>query len=359
MSHPRVTSPDDPALKTLCASLRRESQQADETQWPAKPLQWMGEAGVYEWFLPEHWGGQGWNETDITRGLIALSASCLTTSFVLTQRNAACTRLVASTNPRFHRDCAAGLRDGRLMTTVAISHLTTSRRHLAEPVLRATPRVGGYRLEGYSAWVTGAAYADRIVVGATLSDDRQLLVALDRQASGVVIPPAEKLVALAGSHTGRLECHGVDVPDADVLAGPMLEIMRHFGGGTGGLQTSALATGLAQAGIDYLDAEAERRGELQIAAAALRREWQSLHDDLLSLTQGSSLCTREELRSRANSLALRATQSALVAAKGSGFVATHPVGRWCREALFFLVWSCPQAVLTANLCELAMLESFD
>ena len=28
-------------------------------------------------------------------------------------------------------------------------------------------------------------------------------------------------------------------------------------------------------------------------------------------------------------------------------------GRWCREALFFLVWSCPQSVLSANLCELA------
>ena len=31
-------------------------------------------------------------------------------------------------------------------------------------------------------------------------------------------------------------------------------------------------------------------------------------------------------------------------------------GRWCREALFFLVWSCPACVLSANLCELAGLE---
>jgi hypothetical protein len=27
-----------------------------------------------------------------------------------------------------------------------------------------------------------------------------------------------------------------------------------------------------------------------------------------------------------------------------------------REALFFLVWSCPQPVMQANLCELAGLE---
>jgi hypothetical protein len=50
---------------------------------------------------------------------------------------------------------------------------------------------------------------------------------------------------------------------------------------------------------------------------------------------------------------LRSTQAALAAAKGAGYVVGHPAGRWCREALFFLVWSCPQPVLSANLCELA------
>ena len=46
---------------------------------------------------------------------------------------------------------------------------------------------------------------------------------------------------------------------------------------------------------------------------------------------------------RANSLVLRASQAALAAAEGTGYVVGHPAGRWCREALFFLVWSCPQA----------------
>ena len=66
-------------------------------------------------------------------------------------------------------------------------------------------------------------------------------------------------------------------------------------------------------------------------------------------------CVRDasELRRRANSLALRASQAALAAAKGAGYVVGHPAGRWCREALFFLVWSCPAPVVQANLCELA------
>jgi hypothetical protein len=79
--------------------------------------------------------------------------------------------------------------------------------------------------------------------------------------------------------------------------------------------------------------------------------------DLLSLADGRDSCTASDLRARANSFVLRATTAALAAAKGAGFVADHPAGRWCREALFFLVWSCPQGVLHTNLCELAGLEA--
>jgi hypothetical protein len=88
----------------------------------------------------------------------------------------------------------------------------------------------------------------------------------------------------------------------------------------------------------------------------LRREHAALEQNLLALAGGESVCSNEDLRAAANSIALRATQAALAAAKGSGYVVGHPAGRWCREALFFLVWSCPQGVLAANLCELAGLE---
>ena len=63
--------------------------------------------------------------------------------------------------------------------------------------------------------------------------------------------------------------------------------------------------------------------------------------------------SNDQLRARANSLVLRATQAALAATKGAGYVVGHPAGRWCREALFFLVWSCPQPVVQVGLCELA------
>ena len=87
------------------------------------------------------------------------------------------------------------------------------------------------------------------------------------------------------------------------------------------------------------------------SAAELRAENQ-LHEDFMWMAMADSAMVGA-LRVQANSHVLRATQAALIAAKGSGFAADHPVGRWCREALFFLVWSCPAKVAHANLCEFA------
>jgi hypothetical protein len=122
---------------------------------------------------------------------------------------------------------------------------------------------------------------------------------------------------------------------------------------TGGSQTSALAMGVADRALEILEAEAGKRPDLAESATALRGQWRQLFDDMIALAEHQPVCTNEELRQRANSLVLRASQAALAASKGAGYVATHPAGRLCREALFFLVWSCPQPVTEMHLCELA------
>jgi alkylation response protein AidB-like acyl-CoA dehydrogenase len=240
---------------------------------------------------------------------------------------------------------------------VGISHLTTSRRHLATPVLLAEEVDGGFRLNGYSPWVTGAGHAQHLVVGATLADQQQILAVVPRDLAGVRVPPPESLVGLSGSHTGRVELENVWIGREWLLAGPHGEIMKQgVGARTGGLQTSTLALGLAKTAIDYLSDERAARDWLATPADALRAEWDDVHDQLFASLAGKPVCSDTDLRTRANSLVLRATQAAMTAAKGAGYLSGHPVGRWCREALFFLVWSCPPVVLSANLCEFAGIE---
>jgi alkylation response protein AidB-like acyl-CoA dehydrogenase len=248
------------------------------------------------------------------------------------------------------------LLSGRTFATVGISHLTTSRQHLAQPVLRAEETSGGFLLDGYSPWVTGAEFAQHVVVGATLAGDRQILIAVPTSLPGMKTPRSPELVALSASHTGRVECERVFVDRQWLLAGPTHDVMKKgLGAKTGGLQTSTLAIGLTRAAVKFLTDESQHRADLAEPAAALHSEQTYLEHALLALAGGESCegWSANDVRTQANSLVLRATQAALAAAKGAGFLAGHPVGRWCREALFFLVWSCPQGVLSANLCELA------
>ncbi len=123
-----------------------------------------------------------------------------------------------------------------------------------------------------------------------------------------------------------------------------------------GLHTSTLAVALSAAAIDFLEHETLLRPDLAGPTAELRRDHGQLESTLFQLAEGNPVCSNDQLRAQVNSLALRASHAALAAAKGAGYVVGHPAGRWSREALFFLVWSCPQGVLTANLCELAGLD---
>jgi alkylation response protein AidB-like acyl-CoA dehydrogenase len=350
-----VLSPDDPTLDELCERLAALAPGLEAAEaWPGEQLDLCAQAGVFQWFLSAEWGGQQWSEADVLRGYVKLAAACLTTTFVITQRMGAAGRIAASDNEWVQQALLPGLVGGSSFATVGISHLTTSRQHLSRPVLRADETATGFVLDGYSPWVTGAEFAQHIVLGATLADRRQILVALPTDLAGVRIEPAPQLVGLSASRTGPVHLGRVVAEHRWLLAGPVAEVMKQgTGARTGGLQTSALAIGLAKAATGYLQSQSRDRGDLADPADSLEAERAELEDNMLALASGIAVCTSDDLRRRANSLALRASQAALAAAKGAGYVAGHPAGRWCKEALFFLVWSCPQPVVAANLCELA------
>jgi alkylation response protein AidB-like acyl-CoA dehydrogenase len=354
----KIDSPNDPALDELCADLATLASTLDDDEaWPSRQLELCGRRGVFEWFLPRQLGGQEWSETEIVRGYLKLSAACLVTTFVITQRTGACRRLAASDNEDAKHRWLPRLLTDEAFATLGISHLTTSRRHLARPVLRAEQIDSGFVLDGFSPWVTGSTHADMVVTGATLEDQRQILVALPIDLPGVGVPPAVNLVGLSASQTGEVRCNKVHVTQDMLLAGPIENVMQQgIGAKTGGLQTSTLAIGLTDAAITFVESESAKRSDLEESGTALRHQWTQLRSDLIAMADGDPVCSNEELRTKANSIALRATQASLAAAKGTGYVVGHPTGRWCREALFFLVWSCPQPVMAANLCELAGIE---
>lgn len=356
----KITSPNSPALVDLCAKLAGLADQTDKLGcFPYEQLRLCGEAGVFEWFLAPEWGGQAWSDADVVRGYLALSQACLTTTFVITQRTGACRRIAGSEKESLKSRLLPTLASGERFATVGISHLTTSGRHLARPMLAAEPDGDDFVLNGSAPWVTAGEAADHLVLGASMVENgeptgEELLLCVPTQAEGVIVGQPFDLVGVTASSTGPVKLDNVRVGSQELIAGPSPEVMRKGRGGTtGGYETSTLAAGVASAALRYLREEAANREDLLAAFDALNDELEQVVSDLLSIATGKPACNNESLRSRANSLVLRATQAALSAAKGRGYVAGHQVGRWCREALFFLVWSCPAPVANANLCELA------
>lgn len=356
----KITSPDHPALAELCEKLAAQSRETDLSgQWPAEQLRLCGEYGVFEWFIEPEWGGRQWDQESVVRGYLELSRACLTTTFIITQRTGACRRIATCDNFELKSALLPDLATGKRFATVGISHLTTSRQHVRTPVLQARRLDGGYQFDGYSPWVTGACHAQHVVTGAVLMDadqptNEQLLVALPTELRGVSTPDPAQLIAVSASDTGEVRCDNVFVADEWVIAGPVENVMSlGSGAGTGGHQTSTLALGLSRAALDYIASEADKRTGLTDPLEAMEADYQDVLKTLFAVIHGEPDCSTEQLRQRANSLALRSTQAALVTAKGAGYMLGHPVGRWCREALFFLIWSCPQPVVSANLCELA------
>jgi alkylation response protein AidB-like acyl-CoA dehydrogenase len=326
--------------------------------WPAEQFRMLGEAGVLGWVIPREYGGSSISERELLSGYIQLASACLTTTFVLTQRNGACGRVAASSNEWLKAELLPRLARGELFATVGISHLTTSRQHLRLPAVQVAEEISGYRFQGEVPWVTGADHADYLVTGGTLADGRQILAAIPSKQRGVVVEPPARLLALSASHTSAVRLEDVLVERRYAVDGPVEKVMRQGSASTGSLGTSALAVGLSRAALDHLAAEAATRPDLVPVRQPLGDECAALEETLLRSAEagspaGNPVLSSEAIRTRANSLALRSTQALLAASKGAGFVSGHFAERAVREAMFFLVWSCPAPVVAAALRELA------
>jgi butyryl-CoA dehydrogenase len=198
--------------------------------------------------------------------------------------------------------------------------------------------------------VTGAERADYLVIGAVLDDGRQVLAVLPRATPGVTVGPPLDLMALRGSMTAEVRCEAVELDRRWLLAGPSERVLAAGRGGAGGLETSCLALGLTGSAVKYLLHEAAARPELRANAERMEQVLRELRREMHDLARGAGVPERATtLRGRANALVLQATQAALTASKGTGFLRDHPAQRWARQALFFLVWSCPRPAAEATL----------
>lgn len=327
--------------------------------WPERAWAAFVRAGIPRWTIPAGYEGQAASAAELLSGCFELARMELVPVFVLSQFQAACQRIAASVHEAPKQAWLPALARGEKFATVGISHLTTSRQHAGQPAVAAWPDGrGGYRVTGEIPWVTGSGHADVLVGGATLDDGRQMLFALPMTRSGVEVAPPLPLVALEGSETGPVRLVDVEVREEELLTAIVPKVLQQGTSGAGSLTTSALAAGHAQGCVDRIAREAEGRPVLQEIVAAFQEDVDSVLTRLIEGAGGASSPehSAEVLRTDATALALKASQALMTASKGAGFVTGHPAERLAREALFFLVWSCPQAVSSKLLREFSQCD---
>ncbi|MCA9079078.1 MAG: acyl-CoA/acyl-ACP dehydrogenase [Planctomycetaceae bacterium] len=334
----------------LLSELAAASAEVDQQwTWPEQQLDRLAQAGELQWVVPREYGGLDCDGPELIARYREVAAACLTTAFILTQRNGAIQRIAASENTDLKQELLPALGRGETFATVGISHLTTSRQHLGKPAVAARSTDRGYVLDGTIPWVTGAAFAQTIVTGATLDDGRQVLLALEAQQPEVDIRPPVQMLSMTASATTSVAINSVEVTHDQLLAGPCEQVMQQGqGGGTGSLVTSALAAGLCARCLALLQEEAARRPDLAATVHAFEHEYNWLDQQFQAAAPSAAT-----IRQLANSLAMRISQACLAVTKGAGFISGQPAERAVREAMFFLVWSCPQPVVAAALEELS------
>lgn len=345
MFAPDRAHPDATALAAACDAVAAVATRTrDEGPWRSGAMTTLARVGMLAGFVPQQHGGIGALEAAVVAALMALAERCLTTALAVTQW-ASAVRIIAGGPTDLRAALLPPLARGETFTTVGISQLTTSRQHMA-PALVAGRDAAGWRLDGMCPWVTGADSVDTIVTGGATAEGKQAFFVVPTGAAGVEIDPPLAMLALSGSRTSVVRFTAARVADPIVpqAGGPR----------TGGLATTALAVGATRAALALLAAEAATRPFLEQVTAGLAAEAGGLASRLeAAATTGVDATARDRLRADANGLVIRAAQAALAASKGAGFVRGHPAERLARESLFFLVWSCPQAVSNAVLCELA------
>jgi alkylation response protein AidB-like acyl-CoA dehydrogenase len=298
--------------------------------WPEQLL--AEHADAMRWAMPREFGGEDLDPLELHLRYEQIARKSLGLALILTQRDSAVGILAAAD----HREILTQVQFGAFVT-VGIAQLTTSRQG-------ATPAVAwkDHHLDGVIPWATGAAKARYIVAGAS-SAEGQVLVALPAQSDGVIIDPPLPLVALAETWTSSIRCDHVRIDPDLVLLGPaknVLSLRRK----SVPIPQAFLALGHCRGALDLIGQHDSDRGRALSDRFAAQIE--SLHARVIAACEtDADAAAVPILRGQCNDLALRITHAAVALYKGTALLLSHPAQRLAREAMFLLVWSCPDPVI--------------
>jgi len=342
---------DLPNVRDVLPGIRSRADRHDLTgEFPTDDLRVLASIGAMRWSIPMSCGGEELSPIELHYRYEAIASASLATALILSQRDSAIGLIDGGTNENLRDELLPKLARDEIFATVGIAQLTTSRQRGA-PALIAEHHDGRLRLRGTIPWSSGADQSAYVIAGAVVPNEGQILFALPTDLPGVRVEPPMKLVALGATHTSSISCEDVRLDERLVIAGPVESVLS---GRKNVLPIGQafLALGLTCGAINLIGEHDSSRGrELR---ARFEQQFNRLRSEVLdhcNPTLAPDPTTSARLRGACNELALRASHAAVALYKGTALLADHPAQRLAREAMFLLVWSCPDPVIdcTVNL----------
>ncbi len=358
---PRLSENETALLQTareLSDSLLVPRAQAiDNGEIPvADNLQALADAGLVAITTPIEWGGAACSGSFMREFTELLTSSCGTTWFTVTQHLGSCATIANCENPRLRERFLRQMARGQHWVGVGFGHLRRP-----EPMLRALPVEGGYRLTGTAPWVTGWPLLNGVIYGATLPDDRHVYLYADAvEGPHQTATPPLPLCAMNASATTEVHLDDLFIPqDQWVKFSSREEMARGDFGGIAGAVAPPL--GCARGSLRVLREVAARRVKLTAiadAADALEIEIDACRAEAYRWAEGPKDIPEyapNALRARAAALtlAVRAAHQAVAASGGGANSRHHPAQRLFREAMFYTLIAQTAEIMAATLEALA------
>jgi alkylation response protein AidB-like acyl-CoA dehydrogenase len=275
-------------------------------------------------------------------------------AFLQTQHQSAAGMIAGGANDRLKEEYLPQMGSGKKTVGIGFSQL----RRPGPPIMTATPSEDGYVLNGHVPWVTGWSFYEEFLVGANLPGGEAIFAVVPlRTGEGVTVSAPMRLAAMDAAMTVTVDFAEFFVSDARIVMTKPAGWIRDNDQINIALQGS-FAMGCAQAGLDILRRNAEKRQNAQI-----RTTFASLSDELARCRaraeelrgQISEETTPERLAVRAWQIDLcyRCAQAAVVSSSGAANSLSHPAQRVYREALVFSVSAQTTDIMTATLARIA------
>ena len=281
---------------------------------PIELLDEIAAAGLYGLASPVAVGGLDADFETVCAVWEALSSGCLTTAFVWGQHIGLVRSLSESNSPELKAAWLEPLTKGTIRAGLALGGA------LPQPTLHASRVDGGWRLDGFSPFVSGWDRVDVLHTATRTEHDEVVWLIVDAAEGPALAVERLRLIALNATATVRVDFSGPIVPDDRVTA------IHAFGGATppevlrihASLALGVTARCCRLLGPSRLDEE----------LADCRRRLDALDEETIAADRAS-----------AGALAVRAA-TALVAANGSrSLLCTDHAQRLAREALFTAVYA--------------------